>query len=591
MSGAHRRPEVCARLNRPARDVGCSDRSLHARASTARRPHPRTARRPAQRCLHVFEPSSRCSPPPRRAPAAPLRRCDDPGARCSWAVRRVVARAVRGLALTSLADSAAHRGVASADRGAREPTCSARRADRRDRGAFERLGAGARAARRPASSTPSSASRSACRASSPSLSPRSLLALEPRFEQLLIDGASLDVRRDKRGRIRVAGLDFGGKDSGRRRRRRCRRLVLQAARVRDPRRHAALDRRAARTRRRWRSADVELVVRNGLREHDVRIDATPPPGWGDRFSVRGRFTQPLFSRAERLAPLERQRVRRAAARRRARAAPPRHLPFELSEGDGALRGWFERAGRPGRGGASLDVALRAVALRLDKSVEPLEFEQVAGRIDADAERRPHRASQCAQLRLSSPATACAGRKGDLRVAWRQDEAGDVDRRRVRRRAARRRRDGRDREPRADRRRAARAARRRPPARRDHPAAHALGRAARCAGALPGQGPAERPVARRPRRRPSADAARPARPRATPTVQLEASETGGQARIGLRAGVARPARRVRRARAAARPARRQAGWKIEPRRERRVPPKLTVKVRVGDASPTPMPKAS
>jgi uncharacterized protein YhdP len=40
------------------------------------------------------------------------------------------------------------------------------------------------------------------------LSPRSLLALEPRFAQLLIDGASLDVRRDKSGRIRVAGLDF-----------------------------------------------------------------------------------------------------------------------------------------------------------------------------------------------------------------------------------------------------------------------------------------------------------------------------------------------------------------------------------------------
>ncbi|HEY2187912.1 MAG TPA: AsmA family protein, partial [Caldimonas sp.] len=40
------------------------------------------------------------------------------------------------------------------------------------------------------------------------LSPRSLLVLEPRFAQLLIDGASLDVRRDKSGRIRIAGLDF-----------------------------------------------------------------------------------------------------------------------------------------------------------------------------------------------------------------------------------------------------------------------------------------------------------------------------------------------------------------------------------------------
>jgi hypothetical protein len=46
------------------------------------------------------------------------------------------------------------------------------------------------------------------------LSARSFLAFEPRFEQLLIDGASLDVRRDKSGRIRIAGLDFGNAQGG-----------------------------------------------------------------------------------------------------------------------------------------------------------------------------------------------------------------------------------------------------------------------------------------------------------------------------------------------------------------------------------------
>jgi aquaporin Z len=30
--------------------------------------------------------------------------------------------------------------------------------------------------------------------------------------------------------------------------------------------------------------NVELIVRNGLREHELRIDATPPEGWGERFS-------------------------------------------------------------------------------------------------------------------------------------------------------------------------------------------------------------------------------------------------------------------------------------------------------------------
>jgi uncharacterized protein YhdP len=38
------------------------------------------------------------------------------------------------------------------------------------------------------------------------ISPRSLLSLQLRFEQLLIDGAQVDVRRDASGRIVVAGL-------------------------------------------------------------------------------------------------------------------------------------------------------------------------------------------------------------------------------------------------------------------------------------------------------------------------------------------------------------------------------------------------
>ena len=120
------------------------------------------------------------------------------------------------------------------------------------------------------------------------LSARSLLALEPRFAQLLVDGASLDVRRDKSGRIRVGGLDFvhsasaGDDDMAADWFFKQHEFVIRAGTLRwiDEARDApplAL-------------ADVELVVRNGLREHDLRIDATPPPGWGERFSVRGRFT-------------------------------------------------------------------------------------------------------------------------------------------------------------------------------------------------------------------------------------------------------------------------------------------------------------
>ena len=252
------------------------------------------------------------------------------------------------------------------------------------------------------------------------LSSRSLLALEPRFSQLLIDGASLDVRRDKNGRIRVAGLDFA---SG------------QGAADDDVaadwffKQHEFVIRAGT---LRWideaRDApplalvDVELVVRNGLREHDVRLDATPPAGWGERFSLRGRFTQPLFARASEWrrwsgsAYVDLPRADLSELRRRIA------LPFELSEGDGALRGWFDlKDGQPTA--ASVDVALRAVALRLDKTVEPLAFEQVAGRIDA--EKDSDRTSISVQRLGFRTGDGLSWPQSDLRVVWRQDETGEV----------------------------------------------------------------------------------------------------------------------------------------------------------------------
>ena len=208
------------------------------------------------------------------------------------------------------------------------------------------------------------------------VSPRSLLSLQPRFEQLLIDGAELDIRRDEKGRISVAGLDFSGADSGggsaaadwffsqgE--------FVIRGGALRwtDEQRHAAP----------LALRELSLVVRNGLRSHNFRIDATPPPEWGDRFSVSGRFTQPLLARTgdwrrwsgEAHVDLPRADVREL----RQHVA----LPFELSEGDGALRGWFElKDGQPHA--ATVDVALRAVSMRLASNVEPLTVAEVEGRL-------------------------------------------------------------------------------------------------------------------------------------------------------------------------------------------------------------------
>jgi uncharacterized protein (TIGR02099 family) len=247
----------------------------------------------------------------------------------------------------------------------------------------------------------------------------SLLAFEPRFEQLLIDGPSLDIRRDGKGHIHVAGLDFGGNTTGSDEDSaaadwffRQREFVIRAGTLRwiDELRQAPP----------LILSDVELVVRNGFSGHALRVDATPPAGWGDRFSLRGTFNQPLFARSgdwrrwsgSAYADLPRADVREL----RQHVA----LPFELSEGDGALRGWFDvREGEPA--GATVDLALRAVTLRLDSSVEPLEFEQVQGRISV--EKQGDRTTVAVHRFGFVTGDGLRWPQGDLNLAWRQKEGG------------------------------------------------------------------------------------------------------------------------------------------------------------------------
>jgi uncharacterized protein YhdP len=207
------------------------------------------------------------------------------------------------------------------------------------------------------------------------LSAHSLLSLEPRFAQLLIDGAHLEMHRDAAGRFIVAGLELSGPGRSDR-----------AAANWFFRQHEFVIRGGS---VRWTDelhpapplvlSDVQLVVRNTLRHHDLRIDATPPAAWGERFSVSGRFTQPLLAdsadwlrwRGTVYANLPGADVR--TLRQHAT------LPFDLTQGQGALRAWVDVV--DGRATATtLDVALRDVALRVQPELDPLGFAEVTGRL-------------------------------------------------------------------------------------------------------------------------------------------------------------------------------------------------------------------
>ena len=228
------------------------------------------------------------------------------------------------------------------------------------------------------------------------LSARSLLAFELRFEQLLIDSPQMEIRRDRSGRIFVAGLsvdDSGGQASTGLAEEwtdwffKQREFAILNGRIRwvdDQREAPPLE-----------LSELKLVLRNGLRQHSIRLDATPPTAWGQRFSLQGKFNQSLLHRAgdwkfwsgQLYADLPRADLRELR----------RHidLPFELSEGDGALRAWIDfKNGSPFS--ATVDMGLRAVKLRLGSKASELDLTNIEGRLQL--QREPQRLTlQATQL--------------------------------------------------------------------------------------------------------------------------------------------------------------------------------------------------
>lgn len=122
------------------------------------------------------------------------------------------------------------------------------------------------------------------------LSVRSLWRLG--FDQLVIDGPVLDIRRTTDGRLLLAGiplerddnhgssgmLDWFFDQSE---------FAIRGGTLRwtdDQRPHAVpleLD-------------GIALVFRNQGRQHQFRLDASPPPDWGQPFTLQGQFSRPVW---------------------------------------------------------------------------------------------------------------------------------------------------------------------------------------------------------------------------------------------------------------------------------------------------------
>jgi uncharacterized protein (TIGR02099 family) len=205
------------------------------------------------------------------------------------------------------------------------------------------------------------------------VSPRSLLALG--FEQLYIDGPRLDIHRDRSGRLFVAGLDLSRGGQGDSRAADWffsqPEFVIRNGTVRwtDDLRGVpplSLER-------------VDFVVRNGHRTHQLRLDATPPAEWGDRFSLRGIFREPLLAHEAHWQDWDGQlhgdftRVDVSQLRKYS------SFGVEIAAGRGTVRAWADVAHGQVVGGTA-DVVLADVRTRLAPRLAPLELTQLSGRI-------------------------------------------------------------------------------------------------------------------------------------------------------------------------------------------------------------------
>ena len=251
---------------------------------------------------------------------------------------------------------------------------------------------------------------------SAALSAKSLVVLSPRLAQLYIEDARLLVRRDKAGHLHVGGLDLAARATVSSADEAAtldwffsqEELVLRRGAVRwiDEQRDApALE-----------LSDVDIVLRNGLRSHDMRLDATPPPAWGDRFSLRARTRQPLLAYAgdwrrwtgTLYADLPRGDV--AQLRRHV------DLPFELAGGQGSLRLWLDFQNNHWRA-ATADLQLTGVGVRLAPDVEPLAIAHAGGRLTAN--RDPSGVTLAAWHFGFETAAGIVWPAGDLSVSWQE----------------------------------------------------------------------------------------------------------------------------------------------------------------------------
>ncbi len=219
-------------------------------------------------------------------------------------------------------------------------------------------------------------------------------AMLGQLDQLVLDAPELTLRLSADGQWQIAGIVWRPGSSGDSPAAdwllRQQEVVVRGARVhwhgpgRDPSTAASS---SSPTPEPLTLRDVDLVIRNSARQHALRLDATPPEGWGERFVLMGQFKRGLLSlHPGRLADWSGQVFANFEqldmAPWSAQGLPmPAGLPLGRGhlQGQGRLHLWADVQQGHWRGGVA-DVDLKNLQVRLSPTQPPLALQSLSGRL-------------------------------------------------------------------------------------------------------------------------------------------------------------------------------------------------------------------
>ncbi len=221
--------------------------------------------------------------------------------------------------------------------------------------------------------------------------------LQLRLEQLVLDAPELDIRLTASGQWQIAGLDWAQTPRGERAAADWlfsqKEVLIRNGTLRwtDERAQQPLpalrhfgethDTHGPRSDIQTLALrDVDLVLRNASRQHDIRLDATPPEDWGERFVGMGQFKRGLLSTHAGLfddwsgqvyayfPQVDVSQLRQHV-----------QLGADIRSGQGALRMWHDFEKGQWTGGAA-DTDLKDLNVHFDAQHPPLALERLSGRV-------------------------------------------------------------------------------------------------------------------------------------------------------------------------------------------------------------------